>query len=265
MRCAICKRTSDEVQLFEGLLYDEMIRVCEACADVEHIPRIKKPTTTQLEKADKSYSVRERMEYLSGMRKITEISDDQTEVQGRIARLRIPAKKEHHDNIHDNYYWSVNMGRRRKKISIAQLSQATGIDKEVIRAVENGKLPKNFEEIFLRLEKFLGIRLIKNHEQMVSFKRDNRNEEKEILELVKKKIDSGDEVDFEGRKEEKDRLEKLSKGELDFSREGDIQDITLNDLIEAKRRKERKERDRRRVIQTDSLLGDEIDIDEEEL
>jgi ribosome-binding protein aMBF1 (putative translation factor) len=265
MRCAICKKTSDQVQLFEGLLYDEMIRICEPCADTEGIPRIKKPSTTQLERADKSYTVRERMEHMSGMRKRTDLSEDQNEVQGNLARLKIPAKKEVHENVHDNYYWAVNIGRRRKKMSLGQLAAEIGIDQKVIKGIESGKIPKDFETIFLRLEKFLGVKLIKNHRQTVSFKRDNRDEEKEILDIVKGKMDKTKNIDFDDMKEEKEQLEKLSRGEIDFSREDNIKDITLNDLIDAKREKEKKEVAKKRIIQTDSLLGDEIELEDGEL
>ena len=53
MRCAVCKRESDEVKLFEGILKAEMIRICEECADAEGVPLVRKPSEQQLQKAER--------------------------------------------------------------------------------------------------------------------------------------------------------------------------------------------------------------------
>ena len=81
MRCAICKKEDDEIELYEGILGGGMIRICESCSTTEGIPTIQKPSSKQLEKADERYSVRERMEQMSGFRDKTEISDEQINLQ----------------------------------------------------------------------------------------------------------------------------------------------------------------------------------------
>ncbi len=115
MRCIVCKKGCQEVELYNGILEDGMVMVCSVCADEEKIPIIKKPSESQLDKADIRYSVRERMERMSGMRETTEISKEQTALQGNLAKLRAPPKKEQHADVLDNYYWTLNIARRRKK------------------------------------------------------------------------------------------------------------------------------------------------------
>ena len=132
MRCSVCKRTSDEVRLLEGILKAEMVRVCTECAKTEGIPLVHKPSEEQLEKANERYSVRERMERLSGMRDTTEISNDQIVTQGNLAKLRAPPKKQYNDEVLDNYYWTLNIARRRKKLSINQLSRLIGIEVNIL-------------------------------------------------------------------------------------------------------------------------------------
>ena len=190
MRCAICKKTSDETKLLEGIFKAEMINVCSDCAEDEGIPIITKPSEAQLEKADERYSVRERMENLSGPRDTTEISKDQTITQGNLAKLRMPAPKEHHEDVIDNYYWTLNLARRRKKLTIFQLAEKMQVDPEVIKGIEKGKLPRGFQDLFIKLEAFLGIKLLKAHVQKINFIR-NYDTEKEILKRVGKKMGLG--------------------------------------------------------------------------
>ncbi|MBU3923333.1 MAG: hypothetical protein KJ592_00280 [Nanoarchaeota archaeon] len=267
MRCTICKKTSDETKIFEGIYNSEMVRVCKECADDEGIPIIKKPSESQLDKADARYTVRERMERISGFRDTTEISDDQIVTQGNLARLRIPPKKEMHEDVLDNYYWELNIARRRKKMSIVYLAEKMQVEPKVIQGIEKGKIPKNFQELFIKLEAFLGIKLLKNHKPQVNFTRSH-DEEQEILKAVRRKMSSvsvsepEDEIALEiSLSKKKEQLEKLSKGKIDFSRRQALQDVTLNDLVEMKRKKEK----RKIEIREESLIGDDIEIDLDEL
>jgi len=263
MRCAVCKRESDEVKLFEGILKAEMIRVCEECAESEGIPLVRKPSEDQLQKSEERYSVRERMERMSGVRETTEISEEQMATQGNLAKLRIPPKKQYHEDVLDNYYWTLNIARRRKKLSINQLADLIKIDAQTLQSIEQGRIPENFEEIFLQLESFLGIKLLKNHRQQVNFTR-TVDEEREILKSVGEKM-TGEESnsEYSERRKKQETIDKITKGELDFSKKESLQNVTLNDLVEMKKEREKKHIRVKRKIQTDAILGDDLDIDED--
>ena len=267
MRCAVCKRENDEVKLFEGILKAEMIRICEDCSEKEGVPLIRKPSEEQIQKSEERYSVRERMERMSGVRDATEISEEQMVTQGNLAKLRVPPKKQQNDSVLDNYYWTLNIARRRKKLSINQLADLIKIDGNILRSIERGKIPENFEEIFLQLESFLGIKLLKSHPQQVKFTR-TVDEEREILKSVGQKIAGEDSSDTDALlaeldEDNKETMEKISKGEMDFSRRENLEDVTLNDLVEMKKEREKKQIRTRRKIQTDAILGDDLDIDVE--
>jgi len=237
MRCIICKKESNEVELFEGILNVEMVRICSICAESEGIPMIRKPSEEQLKKGDEVYSVRERMERMSGMRDATEISKDQTVVQGNLAKLRIPEKKERHEEVLDDYYWTLNMARRRKKWSINQLAEKIGIDPETIQNIEKGKIPENFEEVFTKFEVFFGIKLLRDHMRKIRFTR-TIDEEMQILKSVRARMDGTSETS---------------------------EDVTLNDLVEIKRQREKQEVQRKTKIQTDAMVGDDLELDLSEL
>ena len=154
-RCIICKKESDEIELFKGIQPDGMVMVCKNCAEEERIPIVKKPSESQLDKASERYTVRERMERMSGMRDTTEISDDQMITQGNLAKLRMPTPKQQHEDILDNYYWTLNIARRRKKLTLTQLAEKIQTTPQLIQEIEKGKLPENFEELFVFISSIL--------------------------------------------------------------------------------------------------------------
>ena len=262
MRCTFCKRTAEEVELYEGILDGSMAMVCSECAEKEEVPLIRKPSQDQLKKAEKRYSVRERMERLSGHRETTEISPDQSVVQRNLSKLRMPEKKEKHGDVVDDYYWKLNMARRRKKLTLNQLSEKIGIEAEIIESIEKGRIPEDFEEIFYKLENFFGIKLLKAHSQKINFIRNKDNEE-EILREVRKKMDEKA-IEHSGELTNKnEKLERIRHGEFDFSKREELQNVTLNDLVEMKRAREKKEAGLKKREKIDSLVGDDIDLDAE--
>jgi ribosome-binding protein aMBF1 (putative translation factor) len=257
MKCAICEKTSEETTLYPGILATRMVKVCAECAEDQKIPIIKKPSTNQLDQADKHYSVRERLDRMQGRRKTTEISDDQLRTQNNLARLKMPKKKQYHPDVQENYYWELNMARRRTKMTLSQLAKKIGVSSYVIQEIERGILPENFKEIFLKLEAYLGIKLLKVHAPEVSFTRKNEDKEKEILETVAQKM-KNPETELEEEQKMEEIHEKIEKAEMRLSRKEDIENVTLNDLIDRKRKREKK----RQLEKQDKMMGDDIEIDE---
>jgi len=193
------------------------------------------------------------MERISGMRKpTTPISEEQTVVQGNLAKLKMPEPKELHEDVLDDYYWKVNMGRRRKKLTISQLANEVGLSKEIVESIERGKIPKEHTEVFLKLENFLGTTLLKNRPQQISF-RKTPEEEEDIIETVRRKMEGKGFSDTS----KKEALEQVEKGEVDFSKRESLKDVTINDLVDMKKKKERAKE--KKVEQ--NFMGDDIDLD----
>ena len=262
MKCVICKKSSDEVKLFDGIFESEIVHVCESCSINEGIPIIRKPSEEQLRVVDVRQTVRERMEYLTG-RKTTPISEDQSVIQGHIAKLRVMPKKQYHEDLLEDYSWRVNMARRRKKITRKQLAEKIGTTEGVIQEIEKGKLPSNFKDLFIKLEEFFNIKLLKKDVAKIHYIRAEGFEEK-ILEEVKKKMkESKNILSEEEHERKKVSIEKIKKGNMDFSNIKDLEHVTLNDLIEMKRRREKNEGERKRKEQTESLIGEDLDLDDD--
>jgi ribosome-binding protein aMBF1 (putative translation factor) len=259
MRCTICKKTEEETTLYPGIQLTKMVNVCEECAEDQKIPIIKKPTSSQLSQADKTYSVRERLDRMSGRRESTEISGDQLITQRNLSKLKMPKPKQNHPEVLDNYYWTLNMARRRAKMTLSQLARKINTNSYTIQDIEKGILPKDFKEIFLKLEALLGIKLLKAHDPEISFTRKNPIQEKEILEAVAKKMKNPQEEPEEEDEEEMEEFqEKIKKQEIRLSKRENLKDVTLNDLIDRKRAREKYQQ----KIKQNEILGDEIDLDE---
>ncbi|MDD2445006.1 MAG: hypothetical protein PHF09_00120 [Candidatus Nanoarchaeia archaeon] len=258
-KCVLCGITERETTLYEGIYDREMIFVCQNCAREERIPVIKKPSIEQLKDANKFYSVRERMEKMSGMRRIrTNIGEDQQIVLRNLTKLRMPEPKQKHEDVEDNYYWEINMARRRRKMTTNQLAKETGISLEIIENLEKGKLPLEFKEILSKLEGYFNIKLLKHHDPKVNFfMKENENK---ILEDVKQKIKEDREEVFKKRKRK--ILRKIENSEIDFSKQENLENITLNDLIEIKRRKEKEEQKKKYESQRKELFGEDLELDE---
>ncbi len=269
-RCAICKTPWDQTELFEGVYDNEMIMVCKDCAREESVPILRKPTKEQLSQADKRYSVRERMERMSGMHQTnTQLSKEQKVVQRNLGKLKMPEPKQTHPDVLDNFYWTLNMARRRKKMTINQLSNQTGVSVLLIDAIEKGKIPTDFEQIFTNLESYFGIKLLKHHKSQINYV-INSEEENELIEEVKNKISHAKTFDEETELEDVDRLRRqrgkklkdIQDGNLDFSKRENLNTITLNDLVDMKKKREQRKIRQNIQEKTEDLFGEDLELED---
>ena len=275
MRCAVCNLSEDQTMLFDGITGEGMKKICQKCSESEGIPILKKATPEQIQVAEQRYSVRERMEKMTGLDKPRKLSVDQSLVHRNLTKLRMPAKKQLNEKLIDNYYWKINMARRRRKMTINQLAQETDLPVEIIESLEKGILPKNFEEPIMKLEKALNTKLIKAHETRISFTRQAPNEQTRILSEVRQKMDNpvdeflekseNQEQNSNPREEKQDVQRRIAKGEIDFSKPEQIHDITLADLQEMKKQKERQKQEVELKKQNQAMFGDDLDLDIDEV
>jgi len=259
--CEICEKNFEEYEILEGISPEGIIKICANCAEELQIPILKKPSVEQLKQADRHYSVRERMENISGYnrRSVTQLSPEQEIVHRNLGRLRTLPVKQKNENLVENYDWKIKMARRRKKMTPSQLSESSGVFLEVINSLERGILPANFEEEVRKLEPVLDIQLLKIHPIKLNYTR-SVDEEKEIIEQVREKMNSPEETD-----NKKDKLSKIPKGEVDFSKRQNFENVTLKDLIEIKRQREKREQEKAKKQQEQDMFGeDDLELDLED-
>ncbi len=267
MHCIICQKSDREAELFEGIYEGEISKICERCADSESIPLIRKPNPDQLIATERVRSVRERLENLSGTR---QLNKEQVIANKNLAKIKFPEKKQHSELLVDNYYWILKMARRRKKLTLKDISESTHISVEILDSLERGKLPKDTEDVMRKLEMFFSIKLLRTHELSPKFILPDRDRQERILAETKERIDRirmgeiPEEIPIK-RENEKQRMQamrKIQRGEMDFSKPENIQNITLSDLQEMKKKRDLKAQFEREKVEHEEFFGGDLEIEE---
>ena len=294
MRCEICSITEEETDLYDGISENRIIKICKKCSEEEEIPLIKKPSQNQIEESQRSPSVRERMEKISGLRKSKAgyISKDQEIATKNLAKLKIPPQKQHHPELIDNYFWKIQMKRREKKLTLSQLAEKTNLSEQDVKNLESGVLPeeavKNSQKLaeFIKpIENILGVKLMKQQLQNIIFSSslsDSEKEQKkehEVLKEVEQKMKMSDNPASSEEKEDEtsehnkindnnsgknrnNKIQQIEKGDFDFSKRENLKDISLKDLQDMHYRKKQKEKEMKRKQEHQDMFGRDVDIDE---
>ena len=277
MDCEICKRMGIENDAVKVIWEGEVVNSCKTCAMREGMPIVKKATQEQVDASNVHYSVRERMERMSN-RKPT-VMREQAITHKNLARLHFPTVRQNHEDLIENYDWTLRTARRRKKLSIAQLALTSGLIPEDIQKLESGQIVNNLEPIATRLENTLGIVLLKKTSKLAQaryVRRENemiqdtlaiaddkiidlpKAEKKSLLKKLfsrKKEEANEDIVELKAEDivpEKKEIFEKIATGKMDFSKRRNVEQITLKDLAELKKRKEKGE-----------MFGDELEVEDD--
>jgi len=276
MWCAICGKTSEEVDLEEGIYQGRISKVCKHCANMESIPLIKKPTEEMFMQINQRPSVRERMERLTNTNRRP--AREQIVTNESLARLRLPGKKQENEEVVENYDWNLRMARRRMKFTTLHVAEKTGIPDGIINDLERGILPKDYERIMRVLEREMGIQLLKKPyvaPQPAVDKQEeekNQNAEKKKPGFFSTLFGFGDDEDEEQARpadiiqkreldeDKRQRLDRLMDGELKFSDRDNLKDLTLNDLLELKKQKEKRQQEILLKKQTEEMFGEDIKI-----
>lgn len=267
MICPLCNKNEGRNK---AVINRAVVSICDSCARTEGLPLIHKPTQEQLAKANQRYTVRERMMKLSGMDKLHPVSRDHEIAQRHLGKIRVPEKAQESSALVDNYNWNIKIARRRRKLTLQQLSQMTSIPVEALDSMEKGMLVKDYQKIALKMEQALGIPLLKEHERTIKFimpqpkaepQPVDTKTEKALEDLELEELRRSVKVVEQKRKfEERQQIvSEINKGELDFSDKKKTQNITLNDLIEAKKLREKAEKEKEK--QSKDFFGSDLELE----
>ena len=262
MRCKICGKSEKEAEICDGIYEGMVSPICTICAEEENIPLIRKPSENQITTAETSQTVRERLERMSSPTRT--LSENQKTANKNLAKIKFPQEKQHSELLVDNYYWAIKMARRRKKLTFNEISLSTSIPEEVLENIERGQIPKNIEETMRKLELCLGIKLLKSQELSPRFVLPERDKQERILAETEQKIHSIERGETQEEDQDKiEKLKKIEKGQIDFSKRKELQDVTLADLQEMKKRKDVKEQFEQEKSSHEDFFGDDLEIEED--
>jgi len=245
MECKICGKTSDEIELFDGIFEEKIESVCSICARIEDTPLIKKPNPERFIEHKENLSVRQRMERMADPLK--PIQKEHFIAHKNLAKLNFPTKREDHPDLIENYDWILKTARRRKKLSQTQLAEELIIPLQVIIDLESGRITKDFMSYTERLENFLHVCIRKLVPERFNLQRkpETEYEERMVLDKVKKNM-------------EPESMKREPKG-VNFSDRERLKTWTLKDLVNLKRKKEQNELFK---VEKSKMVGNELDFEE---
>jgi ribosome-binding protein aMBF1 (putative translation factor) len=202
--CFKCQIPESRALLFDAVISGGIVKVCGKCVANGNIPVIKNKFKPEVEKPPK---VSERLSKISGV-SLSDMREKEPEKDITLRRLvEMNIEKdltgfrqdpEAKKNFIENFHWIVMRGRRSKHLTQEQFANEIHEPVKVIKLIERGFIPQKIE-ILDKIESFLGVRL-------------------------RKEITTS-----------KERVEKIDFEEFNFR---NVEDITLADLQELKRKKE---------------------------
>ena len=238
-RCARCGVDGERVRLFDVLYEGEVTNMCERCSIIENVTIIKKPSSSQLQEAEKGEGVYKRMKRLAG---ITEPKPNRTFfVQDRLKELdsrpelEIPEKNRL--NLIEHFHWEIMRNRRKKGFTQEKLSEAIAEPLVLIQMLERGKLPENADRVLKKMEQIFQVsfRKIGDRERMMM--QNNVRRSPVLLNQHGEELDIIPEPEIERvEREPEEEMEReplkgvdFEKGELDLST-ANLSRVRISDL-----------------------------------
>lgn len=132
--CESCGKSERDVLLYNVIGRNGITRMCELCTQSEGLPIAKEPTEEEAIRLALSKGI----------------------------------KKDLPVDLIENFHWTIQMSRRRAKLSQSQLADELQEKEETIKKLEIGKGPENEEErrTLKKIEQYFRIKLKKENDFM---------------------------------------------------------------------------------------------------
>ena len=174
MECFRCGVSN--TKLFDVISDEGIVKLCQNCLNSENVPIIEKPDEFQFQKVNKDESVYNRLSRVAGLdaeehKKNIFGSKEQEQLKKQEVTLRdlvdkkfdnfVKKKIKKRGDLIENFHWIIMRARRDKKFSISQLAKKIGESEKLIKMAEQGILPEEDYKFVQKLEKTLGINILK--------------------------------------------------------------------------------------------------------
>jgi len=180
--CFNCGVDEEEVRLIDGVYGNEMVSVCENCAEKIDIPVIRKPSIFQLRDVNSSKSVKDRLSKMAGIEKEKEISLDDLRKKKFDLKENDIRKRNEPLNLIDNFHWYIQNARRKSKLEVIQLAEILGENEFIIKELEKGNLPDDAYLLLRKIEQYFHIKLIIGEEPKKEVEKFDWKRREEIKE-----------------------------------------------------------------------------------
>ncbi len=204
--CEICGKSEEIVKLYDAISNEGIVRICKRCAYENDFPIIYPPEELITEKEKESKSIKELF-------KDKELEKQEKQLKKIVEQNileKIQEKKQDDPNLIKNFHWYIQRARRRRHLTIEQMSKGIHEPELLLKKIEAGFIPEdNTYKVIRKIQDFLGIQLL------------TKEAEERIKEELKKNP-----IEFDRRtpqtitmKELREALEKLKRKEKSISQE----------------------------------------------
>lgn len=190
-RCFKCGRGEEDVRLFDGVLANDTVKICEKCSLIEGLPILKSPSTDQLKKSEKSDYVYKRLRKMAGFKDEKPAKSVFEELKELETHPELEKPDEKPAKFVENFHWTIQSERRRKGFTQRQLAEAIGESETAIAFIERAVMPENSLPVIKKLEQFFRKNLIKSDSGFDSLLKEEKYDDGpvKILDFKKDRIE----------------------------------------------------------------------------
>lgn len=191
-QCSRCLKFEDEVHLIDAIDNNEVVKICEDCLLTEDLPVVRKPNIYQLKEMEKPYTVYQRLSRMAGMPKdVVKKKEEEKIARGiTLDKLRKPRdysqivrKKAQPISLVDNYHWIIQRIRRKKGLSLKQLSSVLGESEAALKMIESGELPGDYDKVINKIEQYFQVKLKRDEAEKEMARIDNAKMPAKVLKF----------------------------------------------------------------------------------
>jgi ribosome-binding protein aMBF1 (putative translation factor) len=214
--CFRCGKERDEFMLCEAICKDGIRKICRECIEKDEFPVIKKKKEED-DKKENFEIIRSSGSLLAEKQPMRRLVDNN--FMDRTKKVEKP------EGVIENFHWIIMRKRRGLKISQKQLAEQIGESERDIRMAESGVLPKGNYPFLVKLENFLGVKLMEDRyrNQFKTVERTELDSNKYEREFDIKKVEDLKIDDLRKMKEKKEK-----RGPDDFDSE--LEDISPEEI-----------------------------------
>ena len=174
--CFKCGVSDKNVQLFDVITKEGIVKMCDGCSRSEDSPILRKPTIFQLRELERKPTVYERLARAAGIDPREKRAEKTEGLLKQETSLRAIVDKNYQERVRqeakprpdliDNFHWVIMRTRRSKHITQKQMAEAIGEAEAAIKMAEEGVLPEN-NYLLNKIQNYLGINLFKDGNKII--------------------------------------------------------------------------------------------------
>lgn len=217
---------------FDAVTTEGIMKVCRKCSFEEEVPVVRKPTTYQLKEAERKKpsfqekAEEERQEIKKELVRRENVVKQDVSLKDIIDKnfeSKEPLKEKPKLDLIDNFHWIILRARRKKHLTQEQLASGIQESEAAIKMIETGQLPEDDYRLVNKIETFLGIRIRENEDGYVPAMENEPARVLDFKEDVMQNLTISDLQEMKKARERTEEEEMMDDIKVKLLEEGEIE------------------------------------------